>query len=95
MAFDWDDDKSDWNLVERGFGFDVAALIFDGITWEAEDTRRDYGEKRMQAIGEVDGEVLFVVYTDREPYRWIISARLAEEDEVELWRRKLKSRRGG
>lgn len=95
MLFDWDDDKDEWNRAERGFGFDVAALIFDGITVEAEDRRKDYGEKRMQAIGEVDGEILFVVYTDREPYRWIISARLAEDDEVERWTRKARSRRGG
>lgn len=95
MMFDWDDDKDEWNRVDRGFGFDFAALIFNGITWETEDRRKDYGEKRIQAIGEVDGEILFVVYADREPYRWIISARLAENEEVELWQRKRKSRRGG
>lgn len=95
MTFDWDDEKHEWNLTERGFGFDVASLIFDGITVEKEDKRRNYGEKRIQAIGEVDGEILFVVYTDRDDVRWIISARLAEEHEVEAWERKARSRRGG
>ena len=94
-AFDWDDEKHEWNLEERGFGFDVAALIFEGITVETEDKRKDYGETRIQAIGEVDGEILFVVYTDRGDVRRIISARLAEEHEVEEWARKVKNRRGG
>ena len=95
MVFDWDDGKSDWNLAMRGFGFDVAALIFDGVIVETEDRRKRYGEKRMQAIGEVDGEILFVVYTDRGDVRRIISARLAEEHEAAAWTRKAKSRRDG
>jgi uncharacterized DUF497 family protein len=50
MNFEWDSEKSDQNLAERGFGFDLAVLIFEGVTLEKEDRRKNYGEKRIQAI---------------------------------------------
>lgn len=86
--FDWDPAKHEANLAkpDRAFGFDLAALIFEGETIEIEDTRRDYGETRMQAIGEADGLVLFVVHTDRGDTRWIISARKADRKERKAWR---------
>ena len=49
------------------------------------DERRDYGEVRVQAIGQVGEDVLFVVYTDRDTARHIISARLASRKERTLW----------
>lgn len=85
MEFDWDPPKHERTLWDRGFGFDFAALIFQGETIEQEDTRKDYGEVRMQAIGEAEGIVLMVVYTDRADLRWIISARRANKKERRKW----------
>jgi uncharacterized protein len=85
MLFEWDEDKSRRTLSARGFGFDYAARIFLGATLEKEDTRQDYGELRMQAIGQVDEDILFVVYTDRGDTRHIISARLASRKERKQW----------
>jgi uncharacterized DUF497 family protein len=85
MEFGWDEAKSDTNLAVRGFGFDFAALIFEGTTLEMLDDRKDYGELRIRAIGEVDGFTLVVVYTDRQSARRIISARLANKKERALW----------
>jgi uncharacterized DUF497 family protein len=85
MLFEWDEAKSRRTLSERGFGFDYAARIFLGPTLEKQDDRRDYGEVRMQAIGEVAGDVLFVAYTDRSDARNVISARLANRKERRLW----------
>ncbi len=65
--FEWDETKSRRNLRERGFDFEFAARIFEGDLLEYEDRRRDYGERRIVAIGEVDGEILFVVYTWAAP----------------------------
>jgi uncharacterized protein len=73
MEFKWDEDKH--HPSERGFGFDFAALVFDGPVIEETDNRRDYGEMRILAIGEAEGVVLAVIYTDREDVRRIISAR--------------------
>lgn len=85
MRFDWDPPKHAWNVRERGFGFDFAALIFEGDTIEWPDDRRDYGEARVRAIGQVDGLVLHVVFTDRGDLRRIISARLADRKERNRW----------
>ncbi len=85
MLFEWDEAKSRRTFSERGFGFGYAARIFLGPTLEQEDNRRDYGEVRMQAIGQVGNDVLFIVYTDRGNARHIISARLASRKERTLW----------
>jgi hypothetical protein len=85
MLFEWDAAKSRCTLSERGFGFDYAARIFLGPTLEKQDTRRDYGEVRMQPIGRAGNDVLFVVYTDRGEARHIISARIAGRKERQAW----------
>ena len=85
MLFEWDEAKSQRTLRERGFGFERAARIFLGLTLEKQDTRRDYGEVRMQATGQVGDDVLFVVYTDRSNVRHIISARLANRKDRKSW----------
>jgi uncharacterized DUF497 family protein len=85
MEFDWHDAKHEKNLQERGFGFDFAAQIFLGRVLTQVDDREDYGELRIKAIGEADGIVLAVIYTDRDDVRWIISARKANRKERALW----------
>lgn len=85
MRFDWDSAKSEANKRERGFGFDFAVLIFEGETIEWPDDRRNYGESRVRAIGEADGLVLHVVFTDRDDVRRIISARIASRRERSVW----------
>lgn len=85
MLFELDEAKSWRTLNERGFGFDYAARMFLGPTLERPDDRRDYGEIRIQAIGQVNDDILFIVYTDRASSRHIISARLANRKERQLW----------
>lgn len=88
MEFAWDAIKSDATYAARGFGFAVAASIFAGRVIEAEDTRHDYGEVRVQAIGQAaGGQLMAVVYTDRGEIRRIISARLASRRERAEWLR--------
>jgi uncharacterized DUF497 family protein len=85
VRFGWDGRKSDRNLRDRGFDFEFAAQMFDGPTLERDDTRRDYGERRVIALGQVEGITLTVVYTDRaevgEIERRIISARVSSRRE--------------
>jgi uncharacterized protein len=52
---------------------------------ESIDARTEYGEIRIQAIGAAGEDILFVVYTDRDQVRRIISARQADKRERELW----------
>jgi len=85
VRFSWDAAKNARNLKERGFDFEFATLIFEGPTLEREDARRDYGERRVVAIGVAQGIALTVVYTDRteagDVLRRIISARVSDRDE--------------
>jgi uncharacterized DUF497 family protein len=90
VRFEWDETKSDANFEERGFDFEFAALIFDGLTLEVEDRRKDYGERRMIAIGVADGLHLTVVYTDRQQVsgqvtRRIVSARRSSRHERKIY----------
>jgi uncharacterized protein len=89
MDFEWDPAKSDANLEERGFDFEFATLIFEGPTLERRDTRKDYGEKRVIAVGIADGVYLTTVYTDRtvegRQIRRIISARRSSQREREAY----------
>jgi uncharacterized DUF497 family protein len=85
MLFEWDEGKNQRTRKERGFGFEYASRIFLGPTLERQDDRREYGEIRIQAIGEVSDDILFVVYTDRGDARHIISARLANRKERKAW----------
>ena len=65
VTFDWDATKSDENLTRRGFDFAFAALVFADTFVEYDDVRRDYGERRIVALGLADGIPLTVVFTDR------------------------------
>lgn len=87
MDFTWDEAKDAKTLAERGFGFAFAIRIFAGRVLEQVDGRRAYGEVRVKAIGEAEGFILVVIYTDRADVRRIISARLANRKERELWQR--------
>jgi uncharacterized protein len=85
-VFEWDEAKSRKNLRERGFDFAFAARMFEQDVLEQEDTRQDYGEQRIIALGEIEGEVFVIVYTWRGPYRRIISARRASRRERNAYR---------
>ena len=92
MRFSWDARKSDRNLRERGFDFEFATQIFDGSTLERTDSRRDYGERRVIALGKAQDIALAVVYTDRaevrgEVNRRIISARKSDRRECKAYKK--------
>jgi len=68
-------------LTERGLDFADAALIFAGVTVEIEDTRKNYGEKRVICYGLLAGRVVVVGYTPRGADRHVFSMRTANERE--------------
>jgi len=81
MEFEWDEAKRDEIYRKHGVDLLQAALIFENDVLEKEDTRRDYGEKRMIALGMADGEVYTVIYTKRdEVYRLITAWKGGQND---------------
>ena len=86
MRYTWTDSKNRQNVSLHGIAFEDAVRIFDGPTVEQADDRFDYGERRVYAIGLVDGLEITVIYTDREDRdkddeRRIISAWRSEPHE--------------
>ena len=100
MRFSWDARKSHRNLEERGFDFEFAAQIFDGTTLERVDSRRNYGERRVIALGMAQDIPLTVVYTDRaeqsgEIDRRIVSARKSSRREREAYKKAITTKESG
>jgi uncharacterized DUF497 family protein len=79
-GFEWDEDKRQANIAERGVDFRLAAQIFENPIIESEDTREEYGEQRFRALGHTGDEYFLVAYTWRGSTRRIISAWKVGED---------------
>jgi uncharacterized protein len=88
--FDWDEAKRAANLARHGVDF-AAVVRFD---WDkaqlAPDTRRDYGELRLIAVGRIGPRVHVLVFTPRAELIRIISLRKANAREVK-WYEKNKA----
>ena len=75
MLFSWDDSKRQENWEKRKVDLLEAALIFDDPEiLESVDTRENYGEQRIQALGQVEGTYYLVAYTWRRATRHLITA---------------------
>ncbi len=93
-GFEWDSDKEAKNIRERGIDFATASRIWGGPVLEKIDDRRDYGEVRVLAFGQVVGRLMAVVYTWRGTNRRIISARKANRREQERFEAEIHDRGG-
>ena len=82
MQIEFDPDKRDKTLAERGLDFAHAVEVFAGLSVTAEDARLDYGEIRFSTVGVLDGRMVIVVWTPRGEVRRIISMRKANEREI-------------
>jgi hypothetical protein len=80
MEFEWDAAKDEANCRKHGFDFTYAIRIFDGPVRHLA-SRRDRGEQRMIATGQVEGRFISLVYTRRNGRYRIISARPARRNE--------------
>jgi len=83
IGVEWDDDKNELNKQLRELAFEDAQYVFiDPERLERFDRSEGNtsGEERWQTLG-MAGKVLFVVYTEREENKRIISARLANKSE--------------
>lgn len=82
MDFDWHDAKNASNLAKHGIDFVDITECFelnDTLIWQ--DTRRNYGERRMNMIAPWKGKFVHITFTMRGETCWIISARTASQKE--------------
>ena len=69
----------------RGISFERAATFEWDTALIAEDTRRDYGERRFQALGVIEGRLHVLVFTPRDGKTHVISLRKANQREVKRY----------
>ena len=82
MKLIFDDAKDVANQSKHGLSLSEAEKLEweDALIWQ--DTRRDYGEDRMIALGVIGERFYCVVYVDREDVQRIISLRKANYKEA-------------
>jgi uncharacterized DUF497 family protein len=81
MRVTYDPAKRATTLAERGLDFEDAEIVFEGITVEVEDTRRNYGERRIICYGLLAGRLVVIGYTPRGAVRHVFSMRKANNRE--------------
>ncbi|AOV98544.1 Protein of uncharacterised function (DUF497) [Edwardsiella tarda] len=89
MKIEYDQNKREKTLLERGIDFARAGEIFAGMHFTAEDCRQDYGEIRKITVGKLDARIVVMVWTPRGNVRRIISMRKANEREIKRFEKYL------
>lgn len=87
MRIAFDPRKDARNIALRGISLAVAETLLSGFIVEKIDDRRDYGEIRIIAIGEIGGLEYVCVYTQRGEVVRPISLRRAKRKERDVYRR--------
>ena len=82
---EWDETKNQRNIEKHGISFETAALVFaDEERIEYYDKLHSQDEDRYVVLGCVQG-ILYVVYTMRDEYARLISARMATKLERRIY----------
>jgi uncharacterized protein len=82
--FDWDEVKRAANLAKHGVDFAVVRFDWDNAQLTP-DTRRDYGELRIIAVGRIGPRAHVLVFAPRAELIRIISLRKANAREVKWY----------
>lgn len=88
--FEWDEKKSEENLLKHGLAFEDAEAVFSGQCVTFEDARHDYGEKRLITLGALEGRVVVIAHTPRGDRTRIISMRKANSREQKAYQERLE-----
>lgn len=85
MDISFDAAKNERSIATRAISFELAvAFEWDGALI-VEDTRKDYGERRFQALGVIGGRLHVLVFTPRGGKTHVISLRKANKREVKRY----------
>ena len=91
MHIEFDAPKNDINIRDRGLSFELAANFdFETAVFQ-QDSRRDYGEIRLRALGYLDGRMHALVFTETAKGIRVISFRKANKREVLIYEQETKS----
>lgn len=82
MSASWDEPKRLSNIQDHGIDFAGCEVIFDGPVVTRDDDRLYYGEQRINLLGWLAGQVVFMTYTERGDDIHVISLRKATKHET-------------
>jgi uncharacterized DUF497 family protein len=82
VSISFDPQKNERNIAQRGIPFENAEEFEWDTALVVEDVRKEYGERRFQALGLVAGRLHALVFTPRAGKVHVISLRKANRREV-------------
>lgn len=85
MPISFDPRKNERNIAERGLSFELVEEFEWDSALVVKDDRRDYGERRYQALGLIADRLHALVFTPRAGRVHVISLRKANRREVRLY----------
>jgi uncharacterized protein len=85
MRITFDPAKNDRNVVERGLSFELVSDLDWDTAVSVEDTRKDYGERRLRVLALLDRRLHVAVITQRGDATHVISLRKANKKEVKWY----------
>lgn len=87
LKIEYDADKRQRTLETRGLDFEPMAQLLQDFYLQRTDDRRDYGEVRYIVLGALNGPPITAVWTPRGDAIRVISMRIADDEEREIyWR---------
>ena len=95
MLIEYDSDKREKTLSDRGLDFCDAPVVWSGQHFTKIDNRVDYGEERFITVGFIESTMVIIAWTRRDkglnrPVRRIISMRKCNEREQTIYKQQLK-----
>ncbi len=85
MEITFDPAKDSANMRKHGMGLGAAVDMEMGAALVRVNDRADYGERRYEAIGPLNGRLCVLVFTVREQTIRVISLRKANSREVKRY----------
>ena len=85
MDISFDSAKSEKNLLARGISFELAAAFEWDSALLVQDLRKNYGERRFQALGLIGNRLHVMVFTPRANKAHVMSLRKANKREVKRY----------
>lgn len=89
MRIEYDPSKRQKTLDARGLDFESIVTVFDQFHLIRTDDRKDYGEVRHIMLGLLDDKPVICVWTQRGDAIRVISMRIADDEEREIYWREL------
>ncbi|MGQ0663860.1 MAG: BrnT family toxin [Pseudomonadota bacterium] len=83
MNIEFDAAKNERIIAKHGIPLALAEFMFESVTVETIDDRREHGESRIDALGTINGRVFYRTYTCGSDRRRIISLRKANHKETD------------